>query len=283
MGHHIFSQSILYEGIVIDAETKLPLNNVNVITKARDVGTFSKSEGKFQIFSEQSDTLIFTQIGYVSREIQVNNIKDTIFLSPSYYQLADVQILSGKKRKKIKLGDSTPNKKKLMVGSLQYAHFVDNPFNETGTITQISIPVVQTTYERKFRQNIAVIRPRVYQKNQFSGLPAQDLLRNELIYHLKPNQSHLKVNLRDESIPFLKEGVFVGFDILGYLDENGELINYHVGDRKKLLAIPWSHNTSLPKTYVNNFGKAWRIIRLPDSKTGNLEYLNVSIDVEVEF
>ncbi|MBC7523446.1 MAG: carboxypeptidase-like regulatory domain-containing protein [Flavobacterium sp.] len=59
--------------VIINANTLLPLSNVNIINVNRVKGTISNSKGSFEIEASPTDTLHITMIGFESIKVKVTN------------------------------------------------------------------------------------------------------------------------------------------------------------------------------------------------------------------
>lgn len=58
-------------GIVLNAATDLPLQNVNIINLNQVKGTISKASGEFEIVASVNDTLYFTYLGFKPIQVKV--------------------------------------------------------------------------------------------------------------------------------------------------------------------------------------------------------------------
>lgn len=67
------AQDITVKGVVTDVADKLPLPGVSIQVKGTQKGTTTDANGKYAISAPANATLVFTSIGYTSREIQVGN------------------------------------------------------------------------------------------------------------------------------------------------------------------------------------------------------------------
>jgi hypothetical protein len=64
---------ILINGTVIDASTNSPMPGVSILVKGTSTGTITDVDGKYSISVLQGQSLIFSFIGYLSKEITVEN------------------------------------------------------------------------------------------------------------------------------------------------------------------------------------------------------------------
>ena len=69
----IYAQDRVVKGTVTENGTTDPLPGVNVIVKGTSTGTTTDFSGNFQLTVDESATLIFSYVGYVSKEVAVRN------------------------------------------------------------------------------------------------------------------------------------------------------------------------------------------------------------------
>jgi len=72
----VCAQEMKITGLVLDQD-KVPLPGVNVIVKGTSVGTNTNFDGNYVIKAEKGKTLVFTYLGYITKEVKVEN-KTTI-------------------------------------------------------------------------------------------------------------------------------------------------------------------------------------------------------------
>lgn len=73
----VSAQQISFSGKVVDAETELPLENVNISVSSKPgVGTFTDSAGLFTLTNrvENTDTLLVSAIGYETGVITLSSL-----------------------------------------------------------------------------------------------------------------------------------------------------------------------------------------------------------------
>jgi hypothetical protein len=89
---------ILLKGTVVDMQSKAILPNASIVIHNRNKGQSADAEGKFQIYVYPTDTLRFSSLGYIWKEIPVNGIPEsmryslTILLMKDFYKLKEVTI-----------------------------------------------------------------------------------------------------------------------------------------------------------------------------------------------
>ncbi len=69
----VFSQEAQISGTVSDANEGISLPGVNIFVKGTTVGTTSDFDGKFTLKASRGDTLVFSYVGYESKEVLVTN------------------------------------------------------------------------------------------------------------------------------------------------------------------------------------------------------------------
>jgi hypothetical protein len=85
---------------VYDKDSKLPLPRLMVINKRTGNGTFADSESKFAIAALQTDTIIFSAVGFkmkkicLSDSIERNRFYIYVSLEKLYYKLKEVSVFA---------------------------------------------------------------------------------------------------------------------------------------------------------------------------------------------
>lgn len=82
-----------HEGIILDSETKEPIEFVNIYNSIDY--TLSNEDGRYNLNSEQ-DSVIFYRVGYDNFETTFYQLKDTIFLNKSVFELNEVVVTNAK-------------------------------------------------------------------------------------------------------------------------------------------------------------------------------------------
>ncbi|MEQ8910427.1 MAG: DUF5686 family protein [Vicingaceae bacterium] len=99
LGLCIYSQAqFAYQGRILDSLSQKPLAFVNLVAEAGKYGTTTDIDGRFNFQSNRKiDSLSISYLGYQSRKISTANLKRsaTVYLLPTTFQLAEVEILPG--------------------------------------------------------------------------------------------------------------------------------------------------------------------------------------------
>ncbi|RYU92553.1 carboxypeptidase-like regulatory domain-containing protein [Mucilaginibacter terrigena] len=197
----LFANAQVFNGLVKDAKTNLPLPYVNVGIIGKSVGTVTDSAGRYKInlAGHDADTLKLSMIGYVAQTYTVAGFvsanKQTILLQPSVTQLKEVKV-TNKKWKEVILGNTSQSDN-------SNAGFANNRLgHEIGTVIKIK---KSPTFLKKF--NVHITNPPVYpvklRLNFYTlkkGMPDQ-LLQNQNIYvDVLAGQKDIHVNLEPYNI-----------------------------------------------------------------------------------
>jgi hypothetical protein len=84
----------IYKGIVADSATLQPLPDVNIRIKDRNVGVVSDAKGYFSIQAKESDTVIISMVGYVTKVYPVRELRESmiVYLTEQFTMLRPVVI-----------------------------------------------------------------------------------------------------------------------------------------------------------------------------------------------
>ncbi|MFD2529141.1 SusC/RagA family TonB-linked outer membrane protein [Polaribacter marinaquae] len=88
-----FAQKINVSGKILDKNSSTPLPGVSVIVKGTTNGTSSDFDGLYSISSKKGDILIFSYLGYKTKEIEVTSSKLNISLEESAESLDEIVII----------------------------------------------------------------------------------------------------------------------------------------------------------------------------------------------
>jgi TonB-linked SusC/RagA family outer membrane protein len=93
LGLPAFTQNKLVSGKITDSTGK-PISGVSVTPKGSSTGTTTNENGEYRLFvSPQTRTLIFSSIGFTSREAAITGERVSLSLMPSNASLADIVII----------------------------------------------------------------------------------------------------------------------------------------------------------------------------------------------
>jgi hypothetical protein len=211
---NLFSQEIFMNGIILDAETKEPIEYVNIGILNKNQGTVSDLEGKFkfQISNEfKNDSLTISHVIYNTLKIPIQNFKNkTIYLTPNQNQLKEV-VISNTKKKQRKIGVKTYNpllwlgavSKKMDI--IENAQLIQIP-NKT-----VRVKAVNMYLRRGFEADSSHIRINFY-KN-VDNRPDEKIVFQNILKKLKIEPGWITIDLSKEYI-YLEEDFFIGIEFM---------------------------------------------------------------------
>jgi hypothetical protein len=191
-------------GTVIDAETKKPIEYVNIWVENEEKGTTSALDGTFSFDQNvQSQTLIFSAIGYESKSVMVLSNNPKIELIPKTYDLEEVKITPIKNKE---LVVSKIKTKKVMLGStVPYILTRYLPYNQKYEKTPF---VKSVKFFTKSKINNAIFKFRIFKVAE-NSMPGEDILKNDLIVKVKEGKNFVTVNLEELQIKIPKDGLYI--------------------------------------------------------------------------
>ena len=269
------SQNVL----VLDSINKKPVPFVNIFI-GNNKGTYTNEYGYFNVDRKLKDTLLLSHIAYNNLHIKVSEIKDTIILSPNAIILKEVIINKGKQQSKFidfpKRNSSygswpitsmseivtliTPNKKNenSKIQKLEF-NFLKKKFNEFGKNLKTALRI--NMYSSKNNE----IEDTIYSSNVFV-----------ITSYLKEK---IELDLSNEEVKFNRKGIFIGIEVIGEIDSNGNL------SKEKSSIRPALSSNSIEDYKATTFLKYTfdKKLKLKPINEIFLEKLNVIIDRNLSF
>jgi hypothetical protein len=91
---HVSSAQVLLMGMVADSASMQALPNVNIVSKKTSQNTVSNIRGSFKLTTSADDTIVFSRVGYITKELAVARVKEVviIFLKEEHRMLRAVEI-----------------------------------------------------------------------------------------------------------------------------------------------------------------------------------------------
>ena len=94
MGNTVIAQSTTIKGKVFSQTDNMPLSGVSISIKGTTNGTITNSTGEFVLNTKQSETLIFSYIGYESQEVKIGSKSEiTVLLVEDNKALSEVVVV----------------------------------------------------------------------------------------------------------------------------------------------------------------------------------------------
>jgi hypothetical protein len=235
---------------IVNAQTQEAISYAAVFSKDNKEGSYADEKGEFSFeFSQTIDSILFSAVGFsiVKMELKQALGTKTVALTPSVVNLPDV-IITSKEAKVVEqnLGYLKKNGDKMFFATNQHnriALLIKNPIEQNAWVTKLQFQfsgwgddVVKT-----FR-----LKLRVYANEE--GKPGSDLWSHDGWLDLDSQQNKLEYSMSSRILLLPAEGVFIGFDFLGYVDKEGEYHSFVKGQlaqKKKIFP-----NVMSPKVKV---------------------------------
>lgn len=214
---------------IVNAQTQEAIPYAAVFSKDNKEGSYADEKGVFSFeFSATIDTILLSTIGFQTLKMALQDLREEtrIALLPIKLDLPVVTITDAEfRREDIALGyfkrfRGIPTATVSTNFSNRFAMLIKNSIEEKAWITKLRIrfSVNQSSVASYYR-----IRVRIYANNE--GKPGEDILTSAQPIDIRGNQQSLEYAIPYGSIAFPSEGIFIGYDVLGYKDETG---NFHV-------------------------------------------------------
>jgi len=105
----IMQQTMTVTGLVTDQDN-VPLGGVSIVVKGSTKGVSTNFDGEYEIEVSEGDILVFSYIGFASREVTVKQEKSiNVTLQPDLMDLNEVIVTATGARRKVEMGNSIAN------------------------------------------------------------------------------------------------------------------------------------------------------------------------------
>lgn len=220
------AQEIKMQGIIIDAETKMPIEFVNLGVVNKNKGTVSNENGAFNLSFPSTfsrDSLTISHVNYISLTLPIENFSNkNIFLQPQKNVLSEIQI-SKKKKTTRKFGVRTYNPL-LWLGAfsesndiIEVAQRINIPKKE------VKVKYINIYLRQGFESDSSYIRINFY-KNR-DDQPDEKLIFENIVQKKKITSGWLQIDLTDQNI-YISEDFFVGVEFLPNFEKP---LNVYIG------------------------------------------------------
>lgn len=204
-----------------DTEERIPL--VNIWVENENIGTTANKDGEFHLKIKKPKTIIFSAIGFETKKIKSDSIKEFVKLKPIITELNEVILVTKKKNKRLTIGKFkkfTPNYyfgcgMTPWIVAKHYKYKED--YKKTPFLEKIKIKTMSEIKDSKF--NI-----RFYSVNE-KGEPKNYIYEKNIIGIAKMGKETTEIDVSKLNIKFPKKGLFVAFEWL-IIEENKNEVNY---------------------------------------------------------
>jgi len=253
------------KAVVIDKGTKEGIPFVNIWVAGENSGTTSNEKGEFNLHVNHSKIIIFSAIGFETRRIAFELVKERVELKPMITELDEVVITSKKQLKSAVIGKfkksrinhyfacgTTP-----WISARHYEY--KEGYKETPFLEKIKIVTKSKIRDAKF--NI-----RLYRVNE-NGAPGNYLYGKNIIGIAKKGKKRTEIDVSELNIEFPKTGFFIAFEWL-IIEDNKYEFNYTINGAKKkhkgiryaprIGLVPVEADTNSWIFIQGNWRKAWK-------------------------
>jgi len=225
------------KAVVIDQNTKEPISYVNIWIEDKSIGTSSKLKGEFELSIDSSEIIVFSAIGYKTKRVQSDSIKEIIELESSITKLKEVVV------------NPKQNNLELIIGSVKKSK-IDASF---GVETEPWIIARYFPYQEIYKQTpylnrVKLISRSIIKEAKFNlrfysvnenGEPGNYLCHENIIGVAKKGKRVTEIDLSDLNIGFPEEGFFIAVEWL-IIDENRHEFEYTMeGSNKKYQGVSY--------------------------------------------
>jgi len=211
------------KSVIIDRETKERIPFVNIWVEDENVGTTSNQQGEFELSNKEPKVIVFSAIGYETRQIPSDSIINIVELKASITELDEVVVVANKQELELTIGNFKKSKINhyFTCGSkpwitARYFPYQEN-YNKTRLLNGIKILTKSDVRDAKF--NV-----RLYSLSE-DGKPDKYIYDKNIIGIARKGKKITEIDLSGLHIEFPKKGFFIAIEWL-IIDDNLYEYNY---------------------------------------------------------
>jgi hypothetical protein len=212
------SQKITVNGKLADKKNNSAAAYATIAVKDRSHGTYSNIDGSFSLDNCKPDDIIqIRHINYEAFSFRIDTFTNNsiIQLSSKDYKIEEIVVIPGKTKIK-KIGYTRGRSVYSSKLGGQFAMLLKNDKHPEAHIAEITFEIKRRTTHRN------AVKIHLYENNK--GRPGNDIiLKNNIIIIDKIIQDKI-IYKPEEKIAFPKEGLFIGYEWLGHIDNQGNLL-----------------------------------------------------------
>ncbi len=209
-----YTQNITMSGLILDSETKKPIEFANIGILDKNKGTVSNQNGEFNLEVSKKflkDSLTISHINYGSTKIPIENVKNiTILLSPKMNELLEV-VVSNKKKKNRKIGVKSYNPLLWLGGISEDNDIIENAQRINIPEKMVRIKYVNIYLRRGFESDSSFVRVNFY-KN-VDNAPGERIVFKNILENKQIKPGWLQIDLTKKDI-YVEEDFFVGVEFI---------------------------------------------------------------------
>jgi hypothetical protein len=242
------------KSVIIDSETKEKIPFVNIWVENENIGTTSNEKGEFELKINSTKIILFSAIGFETKKITSDSIKNIVELKPLITELDEIIINSKKLSQELTIGEFKKSK--------------INSYFACGIQPWISAKFFEhkeeyekTPYLKKFRilTNSAIknskFKIRLYRVNEKSE-PQNYIYNENIIGIAKKGKRTTEIDVSELNIEFPEKGFFIAIEWL-IIEGNKYEYKYTMkGSKKKLKDISYEPAIGIVPAETNE--NSWR-------------------------
>lgn len=252
----VLGQALCVEAVIYSHSTQKGLPYASIGVKHSSKGTVSDAMGHFQLVVGQTDTLVFSAVGYQTIQLPAQAVTPSLYLTEQAHSLPEITVRNGS-TKPIKVGNLKARTYVSMGGANQYAVLLQPPAGSTPLLEEVAFEL-QPDIRGKSNGSTA-LRLRVYANDR--GKPGRDLLADNQLFQVTRKAKKLLVNVSAYTIPVPPSGIFIGLDFIGHYNAQGTLVPFDRTTRPLHLRLPFTAEGPAIPTYSRFFGTGWQDVR----------------------
>lgn len=200
------------KGVVINSKTKEHIPYVNIWVKNENKGTTSSEKGEFELKIEDSELILFSALGYETKQILSDSIQNKIELKPFINELEEVFINSNNMTQELVIGSFRKSKINHYFACGETPWMVSRYFEykkmyeKTPFLQSIKVLSKSDLKDAKF--NI-----RFYAVND-KGEPGDYLYSKNILGVARKGKKITEIDVLDLNIQFPRSGFFIAIEWL---------------------------------------------------------------------
>jgi hypothetical protein len=239
-----YSKAQTISGIIVDSITKQPLDLVNVTIKNKDIGVYTKPDGKFKLkLTNAEDEMLVSCLGYKTKTIGLlnfinkNEYEPIFYLSPTTEALNEV--LVGNKKINYSWAKTIKSKRE----NTQYFGFqfgaenctyIENPYRKRGKIKSVILDLKkQPEYNKenpKWKLDyLADYNIKFYRFDSIKNKPGEEIYNKDIIIDPQNKTGNLTIDVDSLHIPFPENGICVGVEMINTRYKNPKKVFATIG------------------------------------------------------
>jgi hypothetical protein len=218
-------------GVVKDSISNEPIPYVNIWVENENLGTTANENGAFTLNTNtNSKTFIFSSIGYETKKVNSELIKNVVKLKPKITELQEIVVKANKQKNEKVIGSFKKSEINFYFAcgkvpwiTARFFDFNEN-FNQTPFLKMIRILTKSDVKDSKF--NI-----RLYSVNE-NGSPGAYVYDKNILGVARKGEKITEIDISKLNIKFPEKGLFIAIEWL-IIESNKYEFSYSMNDSKK--------------------------------------------------